>query len=268
MKIFDRRFLQYQLAALKHNKYKNRVLYPNIFILVGAVYFRNNIPIMLVCILAAASLIGFGYYRFHREADASDKDFEILMKKKYDEYEKASHNKNAQTAIILQKIMFAVELDEMNADEAIEEILEIIKLKPEVKKITNHLLLSLYAHKYKEDKSKIPQEYLDYIDRAQKNESNINILVDCIKTCISMGEYGRAISLGDRGEKELAKVKKIRKPAFNAIYRTNIISLPYYQGTAYKNQGNKKKAKEYFDKALKNCKSKKLQMVIADAMES
>ncbi|MFZ7133719.1 MAG: hypothetical protein ACOWWR_15330 [Eubacteriales bacterium] len=266
MKIFDRRFLQYQLAALKHNKYKNIVLYPNIIILITAIFFRENIPILLGCILAAAAFIGFGHYRFHKEANASDPRFDEVMQKKYVEFEKAAMKKGMQIGVPLQKILFAVELDKMNVDDAMDEIQNLIKLKPEAKRLTNHILFSLYAFKYK-DKSKIPQEYLDYLDRTQKNESNINILVDCMKTCIFIEDYNRAISLGNKGEKELAKVKKIRKPAFNAIYRTNIIALPYYQGLAFKNIGNKKKAKIYFQQALKYCKAKKLQMVIADASE-
>lgn len=266
MKIFDRKFLQYQLAALKHNKYKNFVLYPNIVLIVAALYFRENIPILLGCILIVAGLIGFGYYRFNGEANARDEVFEKLIKKKYKQFENAAKRNNAKTGIILQKIVFAVELDEMTVDEALEEIQKMISSKPETKKTTKHIILSLYSYKYK-DKNKIPQEYIDYLDKVQKNESNINILVDCIKTCISIGDYNRAISIGVKGEKELDKVKKIRKPAFNAIYRTNIIALPYYQGIALKNIGNKKKAKEYLELALKNCKAKKLQAHIIDAME-
>lgn len=261
MKIFDRRFLQYQMASLKHNKYKNKVLYPNIILFITALFYRDNIPILLLCLGAIGVLIGYGYFRFNSETNRNDEGFREIIEKKYYEYEKAASKKNADIGIVLQKIAFSVELDKMSPDDAIKQIQDIIKTKPDIKRFANNIILSLYSYKYK-DKNKIPHEYIDYLDRIAKTEKNVNVLVDCIKTCISIEEYNRAFSLISKAEEELVKIKKIRKPAYNAIYRTTIVAVPYYKGLTYKHMGNKKKAKESLEEALKKCKSKKLSMII------
>lgn len=266
MKIFDRKFLQYQLASLKHNKYKNRILYPNIFLIAIAIYNRGNILVLLLFAAAIASLIGYGFYRFDRETSLSKEDFEKVMKKKYKEYKRDSKKINAGPGNILQKIAFEAELDMISTDEAIDQIEQLIKDKPEVKKYANNIILSLYAYKVK-DKSKIPREYMDYLERTVKNEVNVNFLSDSIKTCIIIEDYDKVLSIVSRAEQELGKIKKIRKPAYNAIYRTMLVSLPFYKAEAYTALGNKKKAKESYEESLKNCKSKRFQNIIIDAME-
>ncbi|MPW24861.1 hypothetical protein GC105_03535 [Alkalibaculum sp. M08DMB] len=267
MKIFDRRFLKYQLAALKHNKYKNKILYPNIFLFAVAMFYRDNIPLLLLFIGVIVSLIGFGIYRFNNETSMSEDDFERILEKKYKEYESASSRKKPDEAVILQKIAFAAELNKISNDDAINDIQELITQKPEIKKFANNIIICLYANKFK-DKSKIPGEYLDYLDRNVKSEVNVNLLSDCIKTCIIIGDYNKVLSIVNKALEELKKVKKIRKPAYNAIYRTMLVSLPFYQGEAYKSMGNKKKAKESYEQSLKNCKSKNFRYFILDSIEN
>jgi tetratricopeptide (TPR) repeat protein len=262
-RVFDRTFLQYQLAALRHNKYKKNVFFPNILLLLAAVYFYDR-PIFAAGFVAlAAGVIAYGHFRFRKEANASEEKFDLFLGKRFNDYDKQMKKKK-DTSFIVQRYAIGVEIGKVGVDEAIEKITEGMKEDPQSKRYVYNYLLSLHILKYGDETKKIPGEYIEYLDKAYKTEQNINILTEAIKNAIWLKDYSKAIKLSEKAETELKNIKKIRNPAFNAIYRTTIISVPYYKGVAHKNTNNGKKARESFDLALKNCKADKLKMKILE----
>lgn len=266
MKVFDRRFLKYQLAAIKHNKYKNSILYPNIVVFFIGIYNRSVIPVLLICAGLIIGSIYFGYYRFNKETGATDQEFEKVLKKKYKEYEN-SLKRNDNPAIALQKIALAAELDYIIPDEGIEQVKKLSKKTPQLRKFATNILVCLYFLKYN-DKAKVPKEYIDYMEKSVKEEKNVNYLSDSAKTYMIIGEYNKVINIADKMEDELDNIKKIRKPVYNAIYKTSIITAPFYKGESYKKLGNREKARDNFQKALEKCKSKTFKNVILEEIES
>lgn len=262
-RVFDRTFLQYQLASLRHNKYKKNVFFPNILLLLAAVFFFDR-PIFATGFIAlAAGVIAYGHFRFKKEANASEEKFDLFLEKRFREYDKQMKKKK-DTSFIVQRYAIGTEIGKVEVDEAIEKITQAMKEDPQSKRYIYNFLLSLYILKYGEDTKKIPGEYIEYLDKVYKTEQNINILTEAIKNAIWLKDYGKAIKLSEKAENELKSIKKIRNSAFNAIYRTTIISVPYYKGVAHKNTNNGKKARESFDNALKHCKADKLKMKILE----
>ncbi|NTW70865.1 MAG: hypothetical protein HGA49_01315 [Eubacteriaceae bacterium] len=261
MKIFDRKFLQYQLAALKHNKYKNSVLIPNVLVILAAVFLRENIFAVTLLLVIAAGVIAYGHLRFKKEANSDENSFDLALEKKFSETQKQM-NKKGNTGLTLQYYALGVELEKIDLDEAIAKITEAVKADPESKRYGYNFLLTMHILKSGKDYKKIPIEYIEYLDKVMKNEKNINVLTEATKNALLLGENAKALNLANKADEELKSVKKIKKPVFNAVYRTNIIMVPFYRGLAYKNMGSRKKAEDSFEEALKNCKSEKLRMII------
>ncbi|HCX65424.1 MAG TPA: hypothetical protein DHN33_09465 [Eubacteriaceae bacterium] len=267
MRVFDRDFLQYQLAALRHNQYKSRVLFPNLLLFLAAVYFYEQPLIALGFIVLGFAVIVFGHLRFRKHANDPDEQFEVYLEKKFAQYDKQMRRK-PNAAQVIQRHTMAVELQKMTAEEAIEKIKEWMKKDPASKRYAYHYLLRLHLLKDGNDKKQIPVEYVAHMEKAVKNEANVNLLVIAIQNAFTLKEYKTAQNLIRKAEEEMGRIRKIRKPAFNAVYKTNRIALSYYAGITYKANGNRQKAKEHFALAKKDCKSEKLRLKIIEAEQA
>lgn len=254
MRIFDRKFLQYQLAYGVWYNLKARFLFIAISLVVVTFFTYNLTYLYLVPLMYI-----YGYGRLIYLFNVSDEKFHKRMERQYEFYQKKNNKAQGKYAFQLEKILFAVELNKLSVKDAIEDIKELLSTRPKVEKMANGVLLSIYLVGKKEGNIKeIPQELIKHLDFALENEENPNALLDYVRLALKLGNNDLAISLLERAEVKNQLYKKQRYPVLRSIYKTTEVATPYYKYIALYNKGEKEEAKTQLDLAINTSKSKKL----------
>ncbi len=256
MRIFDRKFLQYQLAYGVWYNLKARFLF--IVISLGVVtFFTYNLTYLYLIPL----MFIYGYGRLIYLFNVSDEKFHKRMEKQYQYYQKKNYKAQGKYAFQLEKILFAVELDKLSVEDAINDIKELLATRPKMKKMANGVLLSIYLVGKKEGTIKeVPSELIKHLDFVLENEENPNALLDYVRLAIKIGNNDLAIRLLERAEVKNQLYKKQRYPVLRSIYKTTEVAIPYYKSIALQNKKENDEAKTQLDLAIKTSKSKKLRI--------
>lgn len=254
MRIFDRKFMQYQLAYGIYYNLSSRFLFISM-IFTAISFFTEN----LLYLLTIPFLYIYGYLRLQYLLNAKDAYYEKRMEKQYKFYEKKNLKAQGQVSYQLEKILFAVELDKISPEEAIEDVEAILEVRPKLKRVIKGILLSLYIIQWEEGKiGEIPEDLIHNMNEVLKEEENPNALVDYVRMSIRLEEYDLAIQFIERAEEKKKIYKRQRLPVLKSIYKVLETSLPYYKAIAYFKIGEKEKAQEQLNKAVSKSKSKKL----------
>ena len=120
VRVFDRKFFQYQTAYTEWYNLNVRFLFI-IFILIVITFFTSN----LVYLYIAPLLYIYGYSRWIYLLNMSDEKFIQKIEKQYRFYLKKNAKAKGEYAFQLEKILFAVEIEKINVKQAISEIEEL-----------------------------------------------------------------------------------------------------------------------------------------------
>src|SRR5690554_6951468 len=231
MRIFDRKFLQYQLAyGVWFNK-KTRYIFLAM-LLVVITFFTNNLTYLYLIPL----MYIYGYGRLIYLFNISDEKFNKRMERQYQYYQKKNIKAQGKYAFQLEKILFAVDLNKLSVEEAISNIRELLSIRPKMKKMANGVLLSVHLVGKQEGSIKeIPQELIEHLDFVLENEENPNALLDYVRLALKLGKNDLALSLLKRAEVKNQLYKKQRYPVLRSIYKTTEVAIPYYRYIALEN---------------------------------
>src|SRR5699024_7601041 len=136
MRIFDRKFLQYQLAYGVWFNLKSRLILA-VIIFAAFAFFTTELSYLAIILFFYI----YAYFRLQYLFKASDEKFNKRMEKQYKYYERQNAKAQGKPAFQLEKILFAVEMEKISAQEGIKDINEILKIRPKMSKIARGMLL-------------------------------------------------------------------------------------------------------------------------------
>ncbi|MCR1899377.1 hypothetical protein NSA47_10315 [Irregularibacter muris] len=262
MRIFDRKFMQYQLAYGIWYNLSSRFLFVGMIFAVIS-FFSDSI----LYLLAIPMLYIYGYFRLQYLLNAKDSVYEKRMEKQYKFYERKNLKAQGQVTYQIEKLLFAVELGKIEAKQAIEDVKEILEIRPKLQRIIKGILLSLYLVAKEEDNTEIPQDLIDNLHEVLKEEENPNALVDHVRMALKLEKYDLAIKLIEKAEERKKIYKKQRIPVYRSMYKVLQVSLPYYKTIAYFKSGEKEKALDQLELTLRRAQSQKLRKEIKQEVE-
>ncbi len=260
MRIFDRKFMQYQLAfSIWYNLNARYLFISMVFIAVA--FFSNN----YFYLISIPILYGYGYFRFQALLNAKDKNLIRRMERQYRYYQRKNEKSQGKHAYQLEKILFAVELEKIGIEEAIGNIKELLKIRPKMEKAAKGVLLSLYIIGKQEGSiSEIPDNLIQHLDLVIEKEDNPNAIFDFVRMALKLEDYELALKLLDKAEEKSQDYKKHRHPIVKSIYQTSLVAIPYYRSIAKGKLKDGNGAQEQLDIAIKNAKSKKLKNLMLE----
>ena len=249
--------MQYQLAYGIWYNLSSRFLFVGMIFAVisffsDSILYLSAIPILYI----------YGYLRLQYLLNASDRVYEKRMEKQYGFYEKKNLKAQGQVTYQIEKILFAVELGKIETQQAIEDVKEILQVRPKLQRVIKGILLSLYLVAREEDSTEVPQDLIDSLHQALEEEENPNALVDYVRMALKLEKYDLVIKLIDKAEDRKKIYRKQRIPVYRSIYKVLQASLPYYKAIAYFHSGEQEKAQEQLQLALKRAQSQKLRKEI------
>ena len=260
MRIFDRRFLQYQLAYSTWYNFKVKAAF--LTIILGIVtFFTNN----LIYIYVVPLIYFYGYGRLLYLFNLKDEGFYKRMEKQLEFYRKKGDKAQGQYVFQLEKILFEVELEKLSVKEALKNIDELLSVRPKMKKQARGILLSIYLVGKEEGTiENIPEEYIKHLDGILENEENPNALLDYARIALKLNDNQLAIKLLAKAREKNALYRKQRHPVYRSIYNTLQVAIPYYLYLALNNIGEEERAKMELEFATRISKSRKLRKSLWD----
>lgn len=254
VRIFDRKFFQYQTAYTEWYNLNTRFIF--IILLLAAITFFTD---DLVYVFAIPLLYAYGFIRRMFLFNMSDEKFIKKIEKQYEDYLRKNEKAQGQYAFQLEKILFAVELEKFSVKKALSDVDALLATRPKMREQANGLLLSIYLVGKQEGViKKIPLEYIEHFDFIKNNEEDPNVLIDYVRLALKLGKNDLALTLLEKAEERKELYKKLTQPIQRSIYKTLQVTIPYYKAMAYFAEGKKQKGNEQLERAIKASKSNKL----------
>ena len=261
MRIFDRRFLQYQLAFSNWYNFKVRALFLTFILGIVTLSTRNLIYIAVVPFIY---LLGYGKLKYL--FNLSDEGFYKRMEKQLEFYRKKNEKSRGEYVFQMEKILFEVELKKLKVKKAIRNIEELLSVRPNMKRKANGILLSIYLVGKEEGSIKeIPEEYIKHLDEMAEKEESPATLIDYTRAAIKLNNNQLAVKLANKAWEKNKLFKKQRHPIYRSIYNTILVAAPYYLSLALKNLGEEERAKKELEFAMRISRSKKLRKSLQDS---
>ncbi|RBP44126.1 hypothetical protein [Garciella nitratireducens] len=264
MRIFDRKFMQYQLAYGTWYKLHTR-FFLLVIILVLTIFFTKNFIYLFFIIF----LYAYIFLRTYQMFQMSDEKFNKKLEKQFQCYYEQKNEKMINSyAFKLEKIAFAVEIKKMEVKKAIDEIYKIIKDYPKIVKGAKGILLNIYlVGKQEGITDEIPKHLIEHLEKEWKNQDDLNILLDFARMALKLEKYDLVLEILNKTEKEMRFYRFMRNPISRSMYKTAQVAIPYYRMIADIKMGNIEQAKKELLKAMKCSKSKKLEREMKETGE-
>lgn len=198
MRIFDRKFMQYQLAYGTWYNLYTRFLLPAMILAVIAFFAKNLLYLSFIVFL-----YGYAFFRLYQIFQMSDEKFNQKLEKQFQYYERQNEKGHGKYAFQLEKITFAVEMKKIGIKQAIDEIREIIRIYPKIARGARGILLNIYLVGKKEETiDEIPKHLIDHLEREWEKEDSPNALLDYVRMALKLEKYSLALEILDKAEEE------------------------------------------------------------------